>query len=148
MEDHMIACRLAVTAAFCRGMPNFPTDPPRDAVFNAATVYHAQPHGNCDPLRQPVVPSHFVDITDVITDKREMLACHQSQKVWLDQSQGMDSYLNIMQELSREVGALSGRFTYAEGFRRHIHYGFCGQNDDPLASALGKSCHTTHGEKV
>ena len=29
MEDHMNACRLAVTAAFAREMPNFPTDPPR-----------------------------------------------------------------------------------------------------------------------
>ena len=31
MEDHTNACRLAVTAAFARGMPNFPTDPPRPA---------------------------------------------------------------------------------------------------------------------
>ena len=142
MEDHMIACRLAVTAAFCRGMPNFPTDPPRDPVSNAVAVYHAQPHGNRDPLGQPVIPSHFVDISDIITDKREMLSCHQSQKLWLDQSQGMDSYLNTMQELGREVGTLSGCFEYAEGFRRHIHYGLCGESDDPLAAALGQSCHT------
>jgi LmbE family N-acetylglucosaminyl deacetylase len=29
MEDHMNACRLAITAAFARGMPNFPVEPPR-----------------------------------------------------------------------------------------------------------------------
>src|SRR5436853_266804 len=28
MEDHVNACRLAVTASFARGMPNFSTDPP------------------------------------------------------------------------------------------------------------------------
>ena len=52
MEDHMNACRLAVTAAFVRGMPNFQTDPPRAPVDNQVTVYHAQPHGNRDPLGQ------------------------------------------------------------------------------------------------
>ena len=33
-EDHMNACRLAVTAAFARGMPNFQTDPPQAPVDN------------------------------------------------------------------------------------------------------------------
>src|ERR1043165_1432767 len=32
MEDHTNACRLAVTGAFSRGMPNFVTDTPRPAV--------------------------------------------------------------------------------------------------------------------
>ena len=49
MEDHTNACRLAVTAAFPRGMPNFPVDPPR-APSNQVTVYHAQPNGHRDPL--------------------------------------------------------------------------------------------------
>ena len=35
MEDHMNACRLAVTAAFARGMPNYPTSPPRPPVEQA-----------------------------------------------------------------------------------------------------------------
>ena len=50
MEDHMNACRLAVTAAFARGMPNYPTIPPRPPVEQTVTIYHAQPHGNRDPL--------------------------------------------------------------------------------------------------
>ena len=33
MEDHMNACRLAVTAAFCRGMRNYPTKPRRKPVL-------------------------------------------------------------------------------------------------------------------
>src|SRR5262245_5160390 len=32
MEDHTNACRLAVAAAFARGMPNFVTDPDRKSV--------------------------------------------------------------------------------------------------------------------
>ena len=62
------------------------------------TVYHAQPHGNVDPLRQPVAPDFFVDIESVLEQKRAMLACHRSQKDWLDESQGMDSYLITMTE--------------------------------------------------
>jgi LmbE family N-acetylglucosaminyl deacetylase len=136
MEDHQNAARLAVSAAFCRGMPNFPTDPARPPVGGEVTVYHAQPHGNLDPLRQLIRPELFVDITSVLKIKRTMLACHRSQKDWLDQSQGMDSYLVTMTENSRAVGVLSGRFEYAEGWRRRLHLGFCAEDADPLTEAL------------
>jgi N-acetylglucosamine malate deacetylase 1 len=136
MEDHQNAARLAVTAAFARGMPNFLTDPPRPPVDQPVTVYHAQPHGNCDPLRHPIVPEIFVDVTDLIADKRTMLAHHESQKRWLDETQGIGSYLDAMAEICREIGDLSGRFTYAEGWRRRLHYGFCAEDADPLTTAL------------
>ncbi len=136
MEDHMNACRLTLTAAFSRGMPNFPVDPPRPATEQDVAIYHAQPHGNCDGLGNPVLPDLFVDVSSVITQKRNMLACHESQKQWLDQSQGMDSYLETMAELSREVGRLSGKFQFAEGWRRHMHLGYCAANFNPLVDSL------------
>jgi LmbE family N-acetylglucosaminyl deacetylase len=136
MEDHQNACRLAVTAAFCRGMPNFPTDPPAAPVSGDVTVYHAQPHGNTDPLRQPVQPDFYVNIESVLAQKRAMLSWHRSQKDWLDESQGMDSYLVAMEALGREVGVLSGRFQNAEGWRRRLHFGFCAPDADPLGEAL------------
>jgi len=138
MEDHQNAARLAATAAFCRGMPNFPTDPPRETVEKEVVVYHAQPHGNRDPLRRPVRPELFVDVTGVLQKKREMLACHASQKEWLDASQGFDSYLNAMEALSREVGQMSGRFQYAEGWRRRLHLGLSDRDADPLREVLGE----------
>jgi len=64
------------------------------------------------------------------------LAAHESQKSWLDASQGMDSYLRIMDDLSLEVGRMSRRFKHAEGWRRHLHFGFCAEEADPLAEAL------------
>ncbi len=136
MEDHTNTCRLAVTAAFCRGMQNFAVDPPHAAITGDVTIYHAQPHGNCDPLRQSVFPDLYVDVTGVIDRKAEMLARHQSQKAWLDQSQGMDSYITTMRKLSAEVGKMSGRFAFAEGWRRRLHLGFSATDDDPLAEAL------------
>jgi LmbE family N-acetylglucosaminyl deacetylase len=136
MEDHMNASRLAVTAAFARGMPNYRTEPPRNPVDQPVTVYHAQPHGNRDPLGNLVRPSLFVDVGSVLDQKTAMLACHKSQQQWLDTSQGFNSYLETMKDLVREVGRMSGRYEFAEGWRRHIHLGLCAADDDPLRTAL------------
>jgi hypothetical protein len=84
-----------------------------------------------------VRPEIYVDIASAIPEKRAMLAHHQSQKAWLDRTQGMDAYLEAMLALSREVGTLSGRFIYAEGWRRRLHLGFGAEADDPLSEVLG-----------
>jgi LmbE family N-acetylglucosaminyl deacetylase len=141
MEDHTNACRLAVTAAFTRGMPNFKTKPqrPPNADYET-TVYHAMPHGLCDPLRRKIIPGQFVNTTSVHEAKLASLAAHKSQQNWLDISQGMNSYLQAMDDASRAVGKLSGRFQHAEGWRRHMHLGFCSAQADPLLEALGKNC--------
>ena len=138
MEDHQNAARLAASAAFVRGMRNFPTDPPRGPVAGDVTVYHAQPHGNRDPLGRRVRPGLFVDVRGVLGQKRDMLACHESQKAWLDETQGLNSYLNTMEALAREVGEMSGRFEYAEGWRRRNPLGLCAAEADPLSDALGE----------
>lgn len=136
MEDHMITSRLAVTASFARGMPNFKTTPPRKPYESDVTVYHAMPHGLRDGLRNSIVPDAFVNTTAVHKIKRNALAAHASQKAWLDASQGMDSYLNTMDEFSLEVGRMSQRFQHAEGWRRHLHLGFSAREIDPLGDAL------------
>lgn len=138
MEDHTNTCRLAVTAAFARGMPNFKTRPARPAVEGEVTVYHAMPHGLRDALGAVIVPGAFVDTHWVHETKRAALAAHESQRGWLDASQGMDSYLLTMEEMSMEVGRMSGRFEHAEGWRRHLHLGFCSAEADPLAEWLGE----------
>lgn len=137
MEDHMNACRVAVTAVFCRGMRNYPADPPRPPILDDVTLYHALPWGLRDSLRRRIYAGQYVDITPALAFKRAALARHRSQKEWLDASQGLDSYLTAMEEMSREVGRMSGRFTYAEGWRRHLHLGFCAEHADPLTDALG-----------
>ena len=141
MEDHMNTSRLAVTAAFARGMPNFRTTPARKQVPGDVTIYHAMPHGLRDGLRQRIVPDLFVNTTAVHAQKRAALAAHHSQKAWLDASQGMDSYLIAMDEMSREVGRMSRRFRHAEGWRRHLYLGFSTEDSDPLGAALGARCH-------
>lgn len=136
MEDHQNACRLAVTAAFCRAMEPAPVDPPTPIKTKNVVLYHCQPVANRTPLRKIVRPERYIDITSVIQKKRDLLACHKSQKEWLDISQGYDSYLDAMSKDSAMVGKLSGRYEYAEGFRRHLHIGYAADDLDPLSDLL------------
>jgi len=137
MEDHMITARLAVSAAFVRGMPGYRTSPARKPARRDVTIYHASPHGLRDGLRRRVHPGAFVDTSSVHAVKRAALECHVSQGQFLDATQGMASFVRTMEEFSLEVGKLSRKFRFAEGWRRHLHLGFCAEAADPLQAALG-----------
>ena len=134
----MITARLAVSGAFARGVPNFRSLPQRAPSLDPCVIYHAMPHGQRTPTRVRVFPESFVDTVRVHSRKRAALACHASQKQWLDETQGMDSYLNTMDGFSLALGKQSRRFQHAEGWVRHLHYGFAEQDTDPLRDALGK----------
>jgi len=138
MEDHTNTSRLAVTAAFAHAMPNFRSAPPRPVAEYDVTVYHAMPHGLRDPLRRFVAPGAFVNTASVQGVKRAALAEHKSQRNWLDVSQGLDSLSGKIDEMARALGKLSRKFQFAEGWRRHLHYGFSATEVDPLREALGK----------
>lgn len=138
MEDHANTSRLTVTAAFCRGMRNFPVDPAVPPIQQPVAVYHAQPYGNRDGLGRLVLPDLFVNVESVLVRKTTMLTMHRSQKDWLDESQGVDSYLEAMEALGREVGRLSRKYRMAEGWTRHNPLGFCKPGHDPLVAALKK----------
>lgn len=136
MEDHSNTCRLVVTAAFVRGMSNFSTLPPIMRTDEPTTIYHALPYGLRDPLRKKTKAGIYVNVTETLEAKTQMLAMHKSQKKWLDYSQGLDSYLIKMKEMCEEVGRLSGRYSYAEGWIRHLPLGYCDENANPLVEAL------------
>jgi LmbE family N-acetylglucosaminyl deacetylase len=138
MEDHQNAARLAVTAAFVRGMPNFVTQPQVSNYNTDVTVYHAQPHGNRTPLGELVTPTHIVDVTKFKARKQELLSAHVSQGQWLDDTQRMSSYVETMFELNREVGRMSAQFELAEGWRKHLHLGLSAPGVDPLRDALAE----------
>ncbi len=136
MEDHMNAARVTVTAAFVRGMVNFVTDPPQGPFLDEIVLYHALPYGLRDMMDRPVLPDYFIDIGGVMDRKTAMLSRHASQQDWLDRSQKLGSYLSAMEEMTREVGRMSGRFAYAEGWRRHNPLGFAPAGTDPLREIL------------
>ena len=86
-----------------------------------------------------VAAGAYVNTTDVQHQKTEALAAHASQQDWLDVSQGMNSYLTAANDLSLKVGRLTKKFKHAEGWRRHLHYGFSSKETDPLREFLGKN---------
>ncbi|RYD32020.1 MAG: LmbE family protein [Verrucomicrobiaceae bacterium] len=137
MEDHMMTARLAVTATFAHSIPNFRTDPELPAYSGDATLYHCMPHGGRDPLCRPVTAGSWVNTTDVHGIARQALSAHESQRGWLDATQGMSNYLQSLDDHARSMGEQSGEFRMAEGWWRHLHLGFSQEDVDPLAEALG-----------
>ena len=136
MEDHVNTGRIAVTAAFTKGMKNYECDPPTACIDTDVTIYHAQPHYSRDALRKVIQPDFFVDVSSVMKAKQDALRCHASQKNWLDVSQGFDSYIETMNQMMGELGAMSKKFSYAEGWRRHSHIGFSTKEIDPIRELL------------
>ncbi len=138
MEDHTNTARLVVTACFSRGMRHFVSDPPREAFEQDVFLYHAQPHLNHDGMRKLVVPDLFVNITQAMDTKLKMLACHESQRQWLGETQGLDDYLESMRQSGIEVARMlpTHDWQYAEGWRQHSHIGFSARDGNPLAEIL------------
>ena len=133
----MSSARLAVTAAFVRCITNFRTIPEVPSIDTDVMVYHSLPHILTDQMRRPIVPELYVDVSSVMERKERMLGLHESQKAWLDKTQGFDSYIATMRVIAGEVGRMSGRFPYAEAWRRHSHVGFSRADSNPLAEILG-----------
>ena len=79
-----------------------------------------------------------IEALKIIEEKTKLLAMHKSQKDWLDKSQGIDAYLQMMQEMSSQVGHDSKKFQFAEGWQRHSHLGFAAEDHDPMANLLGE----------
>jgi len=136
MEDHVNTGRLAVSAAFCRGMRNYKCGQKFPPTLKEVAVYHSMPHSLTNSLREPVVPEIYVDITPFMETKKAMLACHQSQKVWLDQSQGNDAYIKELVFRGKFYGQMSKKYEFAEGWIRHSDVGFGAENFNPLVDDL------------
>lgn len=139
MEDHTNTARLVITACFSRGMGHYRSDPPMEPTDQDVYLYHAQPHSNRDDMRNLVVPELYVNVGSEMDTKLKMLGCHESQRQWLDETQGLDNYLESMRRWGQEMARMSGRpgWQFAEGFRRHSHVGFSAAAGDPLSEVLG-----------
>lgn len=137
MEDHMETARLAFHSLFSAGMPNYRTEPEIAPYQKPRALYHALPHGLHWPGdRARAHPEFYINIDSVIEMKREALACHASQKEWLDKTQGMDAYLDTMTDFAKTLGRESGVGAHAEGLTRHLPLGLGPENYTPIEDAL------------
>ena len=87
-----------------------------------------------DHFGQPWPLSCYVDVTETVEYKRQMLKCHDSQRSWLLAQHGMDHYVHFMEEWGEKRGSRVG-VQYAEGFRQHLGHPY--PQDNVLDTILG-----------
>jgi len=136
MLDHEETSRLARAATFAMAMPLYQTRHAAAAKVGRSTpaLYYADPVEGIDPLGRPVYPQFYVDISEQLERKRQMLSCHASQRNWLRDHHGVDEYLDRMTTWARLRGQECG-ITYAEGLRQHLGHGY--PRNPLLQEALG-----------
>ena len=136
MVDHETVSRLCQTACFGASAPNFRTRvrPPAPAVRAIPPLYYTQPYSNRDILGNEILPRLVVDVSGAIERKEQMLACHESQRSWLEFQQSLQNLDDPLRQMAARAGELGG-VPWGEGFRQHLGPGFPAEN--LLASLLG-----------
>jgi LmbE family N-acetylglucosaminyl deacetylase len=116
MPDHTAVSRLVFDAAFTATLPNY-TDyehvysDPNGAPARVVPIYYMDTLAGVN-----FVPTEFVDISEEIDLKIQMLECHASQLVWMRDHDGID-FADMVKTCSRYRGYQCGA-DYAEGFRQ------------------------------
>lgn len=137
MPDHEMTSLVTRAACFGAPAPNFDTGR-RPAAANTRRIphlYYAAPAGGADIFGEPGKYSTFVDVSGVIGLKADMLACHESQRLWLEQQHGMGHYVEEMKRWARSLGEQAG-VEYAEAFRQHVGHPY--PQSDLLAEEIGR----------
>jgi LmbE family N-acetylglucosaminyl deacetylase len=135
MDDHEATSRLVRDAAFNASCPNYATRQwdPAPATERIPYLYYVDPLEGRDLWGEPVVPHFYVDVSSTFELKRQMLACHDSQRSWLRAQHGVDEYLESQQRWGEARGREIG-VKFAEGFRQHRGHPY--PNDNVLAQLL------------
>ena len=108
--DHEATSVLVRDACFAAPAPNYLSGnaPPLTAIPH---LYFCDPDEGLDRDGNVVLPDFVVDVDSKMQLKREALACHQSQRAWLQKHHGMDNYIETMVEWTNARGG--------EGFRQY-----------------------------
>jgi LmbE family N-acetylglucosaminyl deacetylase len=140
MSDHEITSLLVRNACFNASIPNYETKVCEiSCTLKIPYLYYAQPMEGIDIFGKKITPQFYVDISGLMEQKLEMLACHESQRNWLRAHHGMDEYIDSVRRFSSSLGKrasiVSERLiTYAEAFRQHCGHAY--PNDNVIAIYL------------
>lgn len=129
MSDHEVTSLLVRDACFAASAPNYTTHqwdpaPPTDQI---PYLYYVDPIDGMDWYGEQQRVHYLVDITSTFELKRDMLACHESQRNWLRRQHGIDEYMDMQQRWSTHRGQQAG-VKYAEGLTQHKGHPFPGDN--------------------
>ena len=134
MSDHEMTSLLVRNAGFYAPIPNYKTkNGSIGPTLNIPYLYYAQPMEGIDIFGKKVIPQFYVDISGLMDQKLEMLACHESQRNWLRAHHGIDKYIESVRRFSNSLGQrasfVAGReITYAEAFRQHCGHAYPADN--------------------
>ncbi len=106
--DHVICSRLVFGASFVSTVPNIRTE--HAAQEGVAALYYMDGLAGANFL-----PEEYVDITDFMATKREMVSKHESQLTWLKEHDNID-IVDFVETVARFRGLQCG-VPYAEAFR-------------------------------
>ena len=98
-------------------------------------LYFVDPIEGIDRDGRPVEAGFYVDISRVFPLKREMLACHASQRHWLQKQHGIDEYLERQAQWGAHRGAEIG-VAQAEAFRQYLGHAY--PQDNLLLQLIGQ----------
>ena len=111
MPDHREVSKLVFDASFAASVPHYGA-PGKSAVV---------PLFYMDNLAgMNFTPTEYVDITDEIDLKIEMLECHESQLKWMRDHDGID-FAEFVRSCSRLRG-IQCNAGYAEGFTQELSW--------------------------
>ena len=109
MPDHTAVSKLVFDASFAATVPHYQSHVKGNA--NLVPIYYVDNYAGVD-----FVPTEYVDISDYIEKKLDMVRCHESQLVWLEEHDNID-YPEVVRTCARYRGIQCG-VMYAEGFRQ------------------------------
>lgn len=113
MPDHLAVSRLVFDASFLASVPHYITKV--DKVAKVTPIYYMDNLGGLD-----FNPTEYVDVTDEIDLKLEMLECHESQLKWMRDHDHID-FADFVKTCAKYRGYQSN-CAYAEGFKQCLVY--------------------------
>lgn len=114
MADHVATGKLVFAASFCASLPHYRTQ--TEGIAELCPIFYMDNLGGFK-----FEPTEYVDISQWMELKMEMLACHESQVQWMKDHDGVD-FPETVRTFARMRGLQSGA-KYAEGFRQMIGWG-------------------------
>jgi len=118
--DHETTSVLVRDACFAAPAPNYATGAAdsKPALPAIPHLYFMDPDGGVDREGSPIRPDFVVNVESTFEIKKQMLARHRSQREWLLKHHGVDDYMIMMEEWTRQAGRQAG-LVFGEGFRRY-----------------------------
>ena len=109
MPDHTTVSKLVFDASFTATLPNYKSKYKQPAKL--VPIYYMDTLAGVN-----FNPTDYVDITEEIDLKLQMLNCHESQVVWMRDHDGID-FADMVKTISKYRGYQCG-VAYAEAFRQ------------------------------